>query len=88
MGFKHFSPSYQLYDESFDAREYIKSKIGEPNIPAFELWAFNSTPHAYDASVRFLWNQTHRTCPLIGSYKSSIMRMVDYWEERFKDAQT
>ena len=86
VGLKDFSQLYLSHCEDFDGRKYIVDKIGEENLPAFELWAFNSSyPVQYDESVRFLWNQTHRGCPLIGPLKVSVNRMVDYWLERFKD---
>ncbi len=86
VGLKDFSQLYFASTENFDARKYIIGKIGENHLAAFELWAFNSsTPVQYDESARFLWNQVHRNCPLIGSLKTSIMRMIDFWEERFKD---
>jgi hypothetical protein len=72
--------------EHFDAERYIIDNIGNDNLSGFELWAFNAkTPVKYDESVRFLWNKAHRGVPLIGSYKTTIMRMVDYWNERFKN---
>jgi hypothetical protein len=86
VGLKDFSQLYFASTEDFDARSYIVSKIGEENLTSFELWAFNSNyPIQYDESARFLWNQVHRGCPLIGTLKTSVMRMVDYWQERFKD---
>jgi hypothetical protein len=86
VGLKDFSQLYFASNENFDARKYIIDKIGEENLLSFELWAFKANaPIQYDESARFLWNQVHRNCPLIGSLKSSIMRMVDYWQERFKD---
>ena len=86
VGPKDFSQLYYASIDGFEAREYIIAKIGEEQLPAFELWAFNSTqPFKYDDSARFLWNQTHRNCTLIGSLRTSIMRMVDYWQERFKE---
>ena len=86
VGFKDFSQLYYMSNEPFDAKAYITAKVGKDNIAAFELWAFNSTaPINYDESARFLWNQSHRGCPLVGSYKSAIMRICDYWQERFTD---
>ncbi len=77
---------FQVYfTDQFDARKYISEQVGEDNMPAFELWAFKANaPMQYDESARFLWNLHHRSCPLIGSYKTCIMRIVDYWQERFK----
>ena len=87
VGLKDFSQLYFACSDSFDARKYIIDKIGEENVPAFELWAFNSSyPIQYDESARFLWNQTHRATPLIGDRKVSITKMVDYWKERFENA--
>lgn len=82
IGIKDFSHLYfSSHDENFDARGYIIAKIGEEKLVDFEFWAFNSkSPVQYDESLRFLWNQAHRGAPLIGSLRTSIMRMVDYWE--------
>lgn len=83
---KDFSQVYFSANDTFDAERYIIDNIGNENLAAFELWAFNAkTPVKYDESVRFLWNKAHRGVPLIGSYKTTIMRMVDYWKERIKD---
>jgi len=82
---RDFSQVYFAATDNFDAERYIIDKIGNENLAGFELWAFNAkTPVKYDESVRFLWNKAHRGVPLIGSYKTCIMRMVDYWLERFQ----
>lgn len=86
VSIKDFSQLYFASNENFDARKYIIDKIGAEHLTAFELWAFNSKhPIQYDESARFLWNQSHRGCPLIGTLKTSVMRMVDYWQERFNE---
>lgn len=78
---KDFSQLYFATTDNIDIRKYVVEEIGEDNMSSFEQWAFNSRyPLAYDESIRFLWNQSHRGCPLIGSLKSSVMRMIDYWK--------
>lgn len=76
---------FAVNEKTFDAERYIIDNIGNDNLSAFELWAFDSkVPVKYDESVRMLWNKSHRGFPLNGSYQTCIMRMVDYWNERFK----
>lgn|GEM_PF-5961935 len=86
---RDFNQVYFSATEQFDAERYIIAKIGNENLSAFELWAFDSkVPVKYNENesvkLRNLWNKAHRGVPLIGSFKTSIMRMVDYWQETFR----
>jgi len=80
QGFAHM---YMATLENSDGRNIIISLIGAPNLPSFEIWAFNCPNVQYDESARFLWNIKHRTTPLISPLKQAFKTMAELWKIEF-----